>query len=230
MKSCPRCHTHMSASTFDGRLKDSQGRPIAVTMDACPSCEGYWFDRLEVEATMGLPHRLAQLIDEVRDTLMCHRCFRTYPVGTPECSRCDAPLALTCPGCAATMKQVEVRGVTLDMCPRCDGFWFDPAELKLLNKALEAERARDDQRDAAAGVTCSRCGAQGLKERDTFYAQSGLICAHCHSDSEVRSMNARAREERERYTHTNYEDRPWRDSSQLDVDLGDLVDFISSFD
>lgn len=220
--SCPRCHIAMSVSTFEGRLKDTLGQPIMVSMDQCRRCDGYWFDRLEAETTMGLSRKLTEQLDQVREEPLCHRCHNAYPAGTPKCPECDVALTLDCPHCMVAMKQVEVRGITLDLCTGCEGFWFDASELKLLHTALEAEQARSPATDT---ITCSQCGRGGLKERDTFYASSGLVCAYCHSNAEVRSMNARALEEERRYRHDHDDGR-----YDVAIGLGEVVDFLGSID
>lgn len=47
---------------------------------------------------------------------------------------------LLCPNCGAGMKEVERRGVLLDVCPQCGGVWLDRGELeKLLAEARAAE-------------------------------------------------------------------------------------------
>jgi Zn-finger nucleic acid-binding protein len=48
---------------------------------------------------------------------------------------------LLCPNCGVGMREVERRGVVLDVCPQCGGVWLDKGELeKLLSQAREVER------------------------------------------------------------------------------------------
>ncbi|MFN4232402.1 zf-TFIIB domain-containing protein [Thermus sp.] len=54
---------------------------------------------------------------------------------------------LLCPNCQVGMKEVERRGVLLDVCPQCGGVWLDRGELeKLLAEAKEVERAYEEER------------------------------------------------------------------------------------
>ena len=48
---------------------------------------------------------------------------------------------LLCPNCQVGMREVERRGVLIDVCPQCGGVWLDKGELeKLLAEAEEVER------------------------------------------------------------------------------------------
>ena len=56
---------------------------------------------------------------------------------------------LLCPHCGVGMKEVERRGVLVDVCPQCGGVWLDRGELeKLLAEALEVERAYEAELEA----------------------------------------------------------------------------------
>ncbi len=45
---------------------------------------------------------------------------------------------LVCPNCDEGMREVERRGVRIDVCPRCRGVWLDRGELeKLLETAAD---------------------------------------------------------------------------------------------
>ncbi|WP_038056955.1 zf-TFIIB domain-containing protein [Thermus amyloliquefaciens] len=53
---------------------------------------------------------------------------------------------LLCPNCQVGMREVERRGVVLDVCPQCGGVWLDRGELeKLLAEAKEANRAHEEK-------------------------------------------------------------------------------------
>ena len=48
---------------------------------------------------------------------------------------------LLCPNCQVGMREVERRGVLIDVCPQCGGVWLDKGELeKLLAEAEAVER------------------------------------------------------------------------------------------
>ena len=62
---------------------------------------------------------------------------------------------MRCPLCDASMREVERRGVRIDVCPECRGVWLDRGELE---KLLTAEREKGwadggerDRHDEATG-------------------------------------------------------------------------------
>ena len=53
---------------------------------------------------------------------------------------------LLCPNCQVGMREVERRGVLIDVCPQCGGVWLDKGELeKLLAEAEEVERRYEEE-------------------------------------------------------------------------------------
>ncbi len=48
---------------------------------------------------------------------------------------------LLCPNCKVGMREVERRGVVLDVCPECGGVWLDRGELE---KLLAQSRAEEE--------------------------------------------------------------------------------------
>lgn len=56
---------------------------------------------------------------------------------------------MRCPLCEVSMKEVERRGVLIDVCPECRGVWLDRGELeKLLDSvALNEEAAPLERRE-----------------------------------------------------------------------------------
>lgn len=53
---------------------------------------------------------------------------------------------MRCPLCDVKMKEVERRGVMIDVCPECKGIWLDKGELERL---LSLEDQEQDYREAA---------------------------------------------------------------------------------
>ncbi|MCR4419137.1 MAG: zf-TFIIB domain-containing protein [Clostridia bacterium] len=47
---------------------------------------------------------------------------------------------MKCPLCEVTMKEVERRGVLIDVCPECRGVWLDRGELEKLLSVSQHER------------------------------------------------------------------------------------------
>lgn len=50
-------------------------------------------------------------------------------------------IKLRCPLCDVKMKEVERRGVTIDICPECKGVWLDKGEL---DRLLSLDRAEEE--------------------------------------------------------------------------------------
>ncbi|MDM7325285.1 MAG: zf-TFIIB domain-containing protein [Thermus sp.] len=56
---------------------------------------------------------------------------------------------LLCPQCGVGMREVERKGLLLDVCPQCGGVWLDKGELeRLLAQVREVEQAYQEERDA----------------------------------------------------------------------------------
>ncbi|MEX1254946.1 MAG: zf-TFIIB domain-containing protein [Dehalococcoidia bacterium] len=55
---------------------------------------------------------------------------------------------MRCPLCDVSMKEIDRRGVEVDICPECKGVWLDRGELdKLLAAAPQYEREYAGRRD-----------------------------------------------------------------------------------
>ncbi|MCS6936312.1 MAG: zf-TFIIB domain-containing protein [Candidatus Bipolaricaulota bacterium] len=54
---------------------------------------------------------------------------------------------MRCPLCDVSMREVERRGVRIDVCPECRGVWLDRGELE---KLLNAEATWYEERDRPA--------------------------------------------------------------------------------
>lgn len=49
---------------------------------------------------------------------------------------------LHCPKCGHKLHQIEIEGITLDKCAKCQGLWFDKGELEELHKREEEHKHR----------------------------------------------------------------------------------------
>lgn len=89
-----------------------------------------------------------------------------------------------CPRCWVAMKKVEVEvlgpDIIIDVCPQCQGIWFDDNELKkvLGDRKLVNYLTRHIGTQSKSKLVCPRCG--GLM--DLEYAQDVEIdvCLNCH--------------------------------------------------
>lgn len=70
---------------------------------------------------------------------------------------------MRCPLCDVNMKEVERRGVLIDVCPECKGVWLDKGELE---KLLSASREE------------AQSGVQGEDEWSRSYREYGHSPLH----------------------------------------------------
>lgn len=84
-------------------------------------------------------------------------------------------------------------GVAVDVCPRCQGLWFERGALERLldaggREALEQAMAPQTRPTSAARapalLKCSACGT-GLQARTAFAYQGDVYCARCRPPSAV---------------------------------------------
>lgn len=52
-------------------------------------------------------------------------------------------MSVRCPLCEVTMREVDRRGVRIDVCPECRGVWLDRGELDKLLETAAAEESPD---------------------------------------------------------------------------------------
>jgi uncharacterized protein len=121
---CPKCK--------DELVVKKEGGQGLVVLDVCPSCEGAWFDKGELDSLDDSVHtnveelsfEPATRLGEIRYT----------------CPRCDVDLEPLSPK--------EDEDLVVDHCPKCGGFWLDPGELDWIRRiALELdEREQADMK------------------------------------------------------------------------------------
>ncbi len=103
---CPRC---------DAKLKPSDpGQYGFVTIDICPSCEGTWFDKGELDR---LDESVWVNVEEETNFREAENNHKDL-----ECPKCNANLQALSPNDASE--------IVVDRCPSCEGFWLDNGELQ----------------------------------------------------------------------------------------------------
>lgn len=135
--SCPKCRAP---------LEPHQVTPI-VTVDACPTCFGVWYDKGELAA----PLKLEPLAES---SLACPRCGQRLKVG-----------------------QAAGGKLVLDHCSGCGGYWFEVGEIQTLRKLSGVEQVAaggdepergDDEAPGSRGQAAPKGAgvvAQGSKGR-----------------------------------------------------------------
>ena len=100
---CPQCKV---INLIKRKVKEKD-----FTVDYCPECKGFWFDKNEFEQITSTA--IKDLVVP-SDSLM----------GTRECPRCEKPLY---------QFYYPQTFVIIDMCNKCKGFWLDNGEFKEIN-------------------------------------------------------------------------------------------------
>lgn len=107
---CPACQIVVM-----GRFTDPA---TGLEIDACPTCEGMWFDAHELGAFLKSPTLKSRFL-------------------LPEAAQPQGSVGYTistrqrvCPRCREGMDVRVFEGVVLDVCHHCHGIWFDAGEVR----------------------------------------------------------------------------------------------------
>lgn len=137
---CPVClGTKMEKTSLGTAPGDASG---PLTLDHCARCGGMWFELGEVQRLRSeQPESLWAQIParEERHRAQCHTCRAFVDRDARDCAACGAKIRLNCPVCDTRMLQVSQSSLTLDVCKRCKGVWFDHHELEAIWQ-LERDR------------------------------------------------------------------------------------------
>ena len=152
---CPVClGVKMDKVRMDGPAAHGTSAGQPLILDHCSRCGGMWFELGEVQRLRGQrPEALRARVPvrEGKHRAQCHSCRAFVDRDSPVCAACGAKTQLACPACERLMLQVPRAGVTLDVCTKCKGVWFDHHELEAIWR-LERSRvaARSDGQGADA--------------------------------------------------------------------------------
>lgn len=121
-----------------------------LVLDHCPRCGGIYFDLGEVQllrkrAAETLWERVPRRADVI--PAQCHACHAHIERNAERCPACRRKTRFDCPACQRPMQQARYGELSLDICKRCKGVWFDHHELSAiweieLNRALERRGKR----------------------------------------------------------------------------------------
>lgn len=130
---CPKDKSVLGSRIYEGD----------VEVDACPSCQGMWLDKGELEQ-----------IEEIQEHDYSEELKRMPDLIGPayEMARQQTLPALCCPKCGAEMSKHEYAycsQIIIDVCPKCQGVWLDKGEIERLEVFFE--RSRIDTRDIRRG-------------------------------------------------------------------------------
>jgi Zn-finger nucleic acid-binding protein len=109
---CPKCYTTMQQIMIS--------KPSFIVMvDRCNDCEGYWFDKFELD----------KVLDE-----------KTKKEGLPFDSSPKDEVGFQCPRCSGDCETKTLYDINIDLCMDCHGIWLDKGELADVQKAYRIEQ------------------------------------------------------------------------------------------
>ena len=139
-----------------------------------------WFELGEVQRLRSeRPESLWAQIParDERHRAQCHTCRALVDRDAPDCATCGAKTRLYCPCYDTRMLQSRQADLTLDVCKRCKGVWFDHHELEAI---WEMERDRLVARERGGRVArTSAVGSEVLLE--TLFWAPDLVFVGAHA-------------------------------------------------
>ena len=130
--------------------KVALGRPgKRLLLDHCTRCGGVWFEKGEPQQlTWHSPAELWKYIPPRSHIIRppCHGCGTPLDRDHAVCGVCARANDVNCPACDTKNVRASVDGITLDVCEKCKGVWFDHAELRSIWKLKLTEIARKHPR------------------------------------------------------------------------------------
>ena len=175
---CPVClGVKMEKTALGGRSVEGSG---PLTLDHCARCGGMWFELGEVQQLRSeRPESLwAQIpVRHERHRAQCHACRTIVDRDAPDCAACGAKTRLNCPCCETRMLQSRQADLTLDVCDRCMGVWFDHHELEAI---WEMEKDRlVAQKGGGSVARSTEVGSELLL--DTLFWAPDLVFVGAHA-------------------------------------------------
>lgn len=110
---CPRCQVELTIETV-------RERHATLEIDRCPSCEGIWLDKAEMQ-------KLEAIVEPVFLEM------RKIP------GSIDQLAGLYCPSCSGKVLMEKAdhprdEKVVVDYCSKCGGAWLDKGELRAIQQ------------------------------------------------------------------------------------------------
>jgi Zn-finger nucleic acid-binding protein len=121
---CPRDNSVLESQVYEGD----------VEVDVCPSCQGMWLDKGELEQIEEIQeHDYSEELKRIPDLI-----GNAYEMARQK------KLAIThCPKCSVEFSNHEYAycsQIIIDVCPECEGIWLDKGEIEALEVFFERSR------------------------------------------------------------------------------------------
>ena len=158
--SCPVCLGVQMVKEFPSH------RPN-LTLDLCRRCGGIWFQPGEFEVLRsGSSFDLAKSFEGGLHTGRCHACLASIKRDAESCAACGAANKIDCPDCLRPMRRITHDGLTLDVCTKCRGVWFDRHEIAAIwtvaVAAIVGARAANSERGFDIGSDSATTALEAL--------------------------------------------------------------------
>jgi Zn-finger nucleic acid-binding protein len=120
---CPRCKIMMKQIVV-------MTSTAAVEVDHCTECEGYWFDKYELD----------KVIDEKMEG--------QFPYEDTDADEADYP----CPRCGGETDTKNLWEIKLELCLKCNGIWLDRGELRQVQERYRFDKNQNKLIDLLRSV------------------------------------------------------------------------------
>ena len=108
--------------------------------------------------------------------MKCSACGRQSTANRKNCLYCGGQLVenkrsgpIHCCGCTNAMNEVDIEGIIIDVCPTCNGMWFDTGELEEVLEKIEFSH------EEGAGVRTKGSPVKNIPEAGPL-----RNCPHCN--------------------------------------------------
>lgn len=125
---CPVDQTELSQSKHEG-----------VTVDRCPTCQGLWLEKGELERIQA---------SHEKDYSGELKAVPDYVSQAYAMARLSAEAQYACPKCGEAMEKREhgyCSQVMIDVCPACRGVWLHEGELTALELFFERSHVQTEE-------------------------------------------------------------------------------------
>jgi len=160
-----------------------------VQVEVCPSCEGLWFDRGELDLFPDRPSVKSLLAAARLGPSRCRKLGHLVPRALAACATCRSE-PVRCPACQGRLTLVTTARCAVDVCTACEGVWLDRGELELLEgmrmpapvkgSAVPARWEVPEAARSAADPWKAPGAARALPAAGHRHAlRSSVACNHC---------------------------------------------------
>lgn len=163
-----------------------------LLLDHCPRCGGIWFEPGEVQLLRLQPPAALWANVPRRDDVsraQCHSCHAFTERDALRCVACGQQTQFDCPACQQRMEQARYGDLTLDVCKRCRGVWFDHHELAAIWE-IEWKKAMKHRRKLARRADGVTDGSLVLLDALMFAPDLMFYGAHAAGHLAVSSVDA----------------------------------------